>query len=87
MCRCPRHSLLLDLIRVWPQIFGMSDVPPIVNLIIPGLWQLLHGRTRRGFTWMVAIIITAPLVLPCIILWALCLFEAFRFEAADASSG
>ena len=63
----------------------MSDVPPIINLVMPGVWQLLNGRTRRGFTWMVAIILTAPLVLPCIILWALCLFEAFRLETAGDS--
>lgn len=65
----------------------MFDVPPIANLLAPGLWQGLNGRSRRGFTWLVAIVATSPLVLPAIILWALCLAEAFRLEAADRAAG
>jgi hypothetical protein len=64
----------------------VSNVPAFVNLLMPGLWQLLHGRTKRGFGWMVAIILTAPLVLPCIILWGWCALEAFHLESADAAA-
>lgn len=61
----------------------MNDIPPSINMIMPGLWQIAHGRRRRGFNWLIAFVFTIPLILPAIIIWILCLAEAFRLEAAQ----
>lgn len=48
------------------------------SLLLPGLWHWFHGHFERGILWGVAIAITAPLVLPALVLWFLCWRDACR---------
>jgi hypothetical protein len=51
---------------------------PSASLLLPGLWHWFNGYFERGLLWGLAIVITAPLVLPAIVLWFLCWRDADR---------
>jgi len=54
---------------------------PAINILLPGFWQIENGLVGRGVAWACAIVLTAPLVIPAIILWILCLIDACRLDA------
>ena len=56
---------------------------PAWSLLIPGIWHWFHGRIERGFGWSIAIVLTAPLFVPAILLWVLCWIDACRLSSAD----
>jgi hypothetical protein len=55
------------------------------SLLLPGIWHWFNGHIERGFAWSLAIVFSAPFVLPAIVLWCLCWVDARRLAARQSN--
>lgn len=49
----------------------------------PGFWQMWHGDVARGLLFGLAIVVTAPLILPAIGLWIWAVLDAYNLARRD----
>lgn len=59
------------------------ECSPNMSLLLPGFWHLFHGHAQRGIAWMLIVVVTSPLIVPAVVAWLLCWFEALRWHSRD----